>query len=154
MHLRRVSIAGMPEARPENGFAFSAISGRAKSRDFVGSPPVYLSAGTAKLSAQWLSGETLHELEQVTQIGGPFWHQAVDALGYSGVAASVCALELSLVPLLWIPRTRLVGVLLGVLLHLTIPIMMEVATFNAQMILLLSSFAIRDRALSATPTLK
>ena len=110
---------------------------------------VYLSAGTAKLNGPWLRGDTLRALEQLTLIGGPHWQRALALLGYRGIAVSVCALELALVPLLWWPKTRLPAVALGFALHLLlIPSMMEVATFNAQMLLLLALFAVRDHGVS------
>lgn len=111
---------------------------------------VYLSAGSAKLDARWLNGDTLRELEQLTLIGGPHWQRVVALLGYRGTAYSVCALELALLPLLYWKKTRYLGIALGALLHaILIPSMMEVATFNAQMLLLLALFAIPDRPAAA-----
>ena len=78
-----------------------------------------LATGTAKLRGLWLSGTTLRDLERVTWIGGTAWNQAVAMIGYVPLAWLICVTERSLGPLLLFRRTRLLGVAVGVTLHLS-----------------------------------
>lgn len=107
---------------------------------------VYFAAGVAKLNQPWLSGDTLRALERVSWVGGAAFSSAVAHLGYAPLAWLICLTELALAPLLLLPRTRPLGVALGILLHLGVVASMEVSTFTGQMLLLLALFLVRDRA--------
>jgi len=101
---------------------------------------VYLAAGIAKLSTDWLSGATLRGLTEVRMVGGGLWELGVSTLGFSGLAIATATFELGLPLLLVFRRTRVFGIVLGVIFHLTISQTMVVATFTPQMILYLFLF--------------
>jgi hypothetical protein len=101
---------------------------------------VYLAAGTAKLSSDWLSGKTLAQLTALGLVGGRPWQWLVAHVGASPLAIGIAGAELGLPVLLAAPRTRLGGVVLGVALHAGISTAMSVSTFGVEMVLLLSLF--------------
>jgi hypothetical protein len=102
---------------------------------------IYASAGFAKLRGDWLDGSTLASLERIHLVGGPLWSWLVDHLGRPTLAITTCAIELALVPLLAIPRTRIAGIVLGLAFHAFITETMMVSTFGATMALYLLLFA-------------
>jgi hypothetical protein len=73
-------------------------------------------------------------------VGGAMFYRAEAAFGASGIAAGVCAIELALLPLLVVRRTRWIGVTLGVALHLALSTAMIVSIFGALMGLYLGLF--------------
>ncbi|MGC4086859.1 MAG: HTTM domain-containing protein [Polyangiaceae bacterium] len=106
---------------------------------------VYLWAGIAKLNTAWLSGDTFRELTRLTYVGGAVWQRAAELFGFPLLARVVCVSELALPFLLWGRRTRWFAIGAGASLHLGVHATMEVATFGAQMLLLLALFAVPDR---------
>jgi len=101
---------------------------------------IYASAGVAKLDSRFLDGSVLEAFAREGLLTGPAFEAARDAVGIAGLAKAACAVELALVPLLAVRRTRLVGVALGVGLHLALDRAMLVSTFGATMALYLALF--------------
>jgi hypothetical protein len=101
---------------------------------------VYAAAGSAKLDADWLSGRTLAVLERLDLVGGALWLHARTTFGGAALASAVAFVELALVGLLAWRRTRLVGVALGLALHVTLARAMLLSTFSLQMSLYLLLF--------------
>lgn len=101
---------------------------------------VYLAAGLAKLNAPWLSGRTIAALHEHGFIKGALFDAGVSATGVQGLAIGACATELLVPVLLFFRKTRLVGALLAVALHVAIHETMLVATFGGTMLVLLLSF--------------
>jgi hypothetical protein len=101
---------------------------------------VYTAAGLAKLNAVWLSGRTLSALHDTGFVSGALYDAGVHALGVQALAIGACALELSIPALLAHRKTRALGALLAVLLHVGIHLTMLVATFGGTMLVLLLSF--------------
>jgi hypothetical protein len=102
---------------------------------------IYASAGVAKLRGDWLDGSTLAGLERIQLVGGGLWSWLVDQLGRPTLAITSSVIELSLVPLLAIRRTRIAGIVLGLAFHAFISETMMVSTFGATMALYLLLFA-------------
>jgi hypothetical protein len=100
----------------------------------------YAGAGLAKLRADWLSGEGLRAAERSGLFHGPLWRLGRAELGHAGVAVTVCGVELALVALLAIRRTRLAGVVLAVAFHAALDASMTLSTFTAVMLLYVALF--------------
>lgn len=98
---------------------------------------IYAAAGLAKLDADWLSGRTLAQLADANLVTLPF---DPGATGWAVAAAAVAGIELALVPLLALRRTRTAAVVLAIALHAMIDASMMVSTFSATMVLLVSLF--------------
>jgi hypothetical protein len=102
-------------------------------------PSIYFWAAIPKLGGAWLSGSVLR-----TWHGFGLGHNAIgdllmDRLARpSAIAAVVC--ELALVPLLFIARTRIVGIVLAVLMHAIFEAMLHPDVFGWAMIALLAAF--------------
>jgi hypothetical protein len=101
---------------------------------------VYLAAGLAKLSPAWLSGRTLTALADTGFISGPWLDASLRSGGASALAIGACITELLIPLLLVFRRTRVAGIALAVLLHVTIHETMLVSTFGGTMLVLLLSF--------------
>ncbi|HSC88486.1 MAG TPA: HTTM domain-containing protein, partial [Polyangiaceae bacterium] len=101
---------------------------------------VYWAAGLAKCSPAWWSGATLDELHRLGLTSGGLWELARRAVGTQPLAIAACCLELALPALLWIPKTRTLGLVCALALHLGIESSMMVSTFGATMLVLLTSF--------------
>lgn len=97
---------------------------------------IYAASGLAKLDAGWLDGTMLRELAAARLVDP----HLIAAVGAVPLAWSVALVELLLVPALAWPRTRPVGLVIGVVFHLATAQWMMVSTFPATMILLLGTF--------------
>jgi hypothetical protein len=103
---------------------------------------IYAWAALAKVSPEWLSGETLRGLYRVGYLTGPL----ADALFATVVrckveAWAVVVTELALGPLLMHPRTRLVGVAMALAMHAIYEITARPDVYGYVMVTLLLSFA-------------
>lgn len=97
---------------------------------------IYAASGVAKLRGPWLDGTTIAELTRLGLVDA----SVVSALGAANVGRLTCALELLLVPLLAIPRTRAIGVALALAFHLATSQLMMVSVFPVIMAALLVLF--------------
>jgi len=97
-------------------------------------------AGIAKLDPSWLSGRELQQWQALTVVGGPLYANAVGAIVTQGLSCSAAAIELGLVPLLSMQRTRVIGIALGLALHYAFAASMLISTFSVQMALYLMLF--------------
>jgi hypothetical protein len=113
---------------------------------------IYLSTAWEKLrGSDWLDGTALYYVSRLDDLFGHFW--IPDAVLGSLTALrlmtwSVLAIEVSLPFLLWIPRTRRLGILLAVALHLGIEYSMSLFLFEWIMLLGVLAF-VRPEDLSA-----
>ena len=101
---------------------------------------IYFASGTAKLTVDWWSGDSLAVLAHLHQMNGRVWTWSSNAFGFGGLAKLVCFAELSLVLLLSLRATRRAGVVLGFVFHGLVSCVLPVSTFGATMALLLASF--------------
>ena len=101
---------------------------------------VYGATGLSKLDASWLAGRELGLMAEAHLVGGALFYRAEAAFGASGIALGVCAVELALLPLLVVRRTRWLGVMAGLALHLALSTAMVVSVFGALMGLYLGLF--------------
>lgn len=106
---------------------------------------IYMSTAWEKLrGTDWLDGTALYYVSRLDDLFGHFpiptaLLESLPALRL--MTWSVLAIEVSLPLLLWIPRTRRLGILLGVALHLGIEYSMSLFLFEWIMILGLLAFA-------------
>lgn len=116
---------------------------------------IYLASGSAKLGADWWSGDSLAVLAHLHQVSGKVWTMSLRGFGYGGLAKLVCLTELSLVLLLCQRATRRWGVVLGLIFHCLVSCVLPVSTFGATMALLLASFwptRVRSARAESQPT--
>jgi hypothetical protein len=106
---------------------------------------VYAAAGIAKLQPAWIDGTALARVCVVFAFGGGFFELGRDSVGLSGLSIAIAIWELALVPLLAWPRTRVIGVAMGLALHLVLDTSTLVSTFGATMALYLLTFLPWDR---------
>ena len=105
---------------------------------------IYLSTGWEKLrGTDWVEGTALYYVSRLDDLFGHFpiptaLLESLTALKL--MTWSVVAMELSLPFLLWIPRTRRLGILLAAALHLGIEYSMSLFLFQWVMLLGLLSF--------------
>jgi hypothetical protein len=99
---------------------------------------VYGASGLAKLRGDFLDGTTFGVMSDLHLFEGPFAH--LPPAWRAPLAIGTCVTELSLVPLLAWRKTRLVGIALGLALHVGIAEAMMVSTFSVQMALYLALF--------------
>jgi vitamin K-dependent gamma-carboxylase-like protein len=101
---------------------------------------IYVAAGAAKLTPDWLDGRLLRTFASAGLLRGATWDWAVHQLGYAGLAKGACAIELAIPVLLVVRRTRMAGVVLGLAFHLLMDRVMMLSIFPAQMALYLMLF--------------
>lgn len=97
---------------------------------------VYAAAGVAKLTGDWLSGRDVTALADAGLVS----RDLVASLGAQLVAVLSCAVELALVPLLAWPKTRVLGVAVGIAFHVATAATMMVSVFPGVMVLHLLLF--------------
>ena len=106
---------------------------------------VYGAAGLAKLQPAWMDGTALARVSEVYPFGGPLFELGRAAIGLPGLSVAIAVWELALVPLLVWRRTRVLGVVSGIALHVVLDASTLVSTFGATMILYLLTFLPWDR---------
>lgn len=103
---------------------------------------VYAAGGLAKLRSDFLDGTTFGVMSDLHLFEPPLGPLlATSPQLRAPIAIGTCVTELALVPLLAWPRTRWLGIALGLLLHIGISESMIVSTFSLQMALYLMLFA-------------
>lgn len=100
----------------------------------------YGAAGLAKLDPRWLDGTSLRMVAERFPFEGVFWDAGLSLVGHAGMATTIALWELALVPLLAWRRTRVLGVALGLALHVVLDTTTMVSTFGASMALFLVTF--------------
>jgi hypothetical protein len=105
---------------------------------------IYLSTAWEKLRGQdWLDGTALYYVSRLDDVFGHFPIPSAILASLTALKLmtwSVLAIEVSLPLALWIPRTRRIGILLAVALHLGIEYSMSLFLFEWVMLLGLLSF--------------
>jgi hypothetical protein len=108
---------------------------------------VYFWAAFCKLRRDWLDGRTLALFHDEGRLRGPLADFLLATAGRRAFAGTaVAATELSLVALLWLPRTRWLGLALALGLHVSIEIVARPDVFGWAMLSLLLSFVPLARA--------
>lgn len=107
---------------------------------------IYLSTALLKARGDvWTNGTALYYVSRLDDLWGrfPYPHFLFDSLPLIRAQTwTVLAIEVALPFLLWIPRTRRLGVVLGVLLHLGIDYLMNLFMFEWVMIVGLMAFTV------------
>jgi hypothetical protein len=98
---------------------------------------IYGAAAIAKLRGDWLDGSTIAHLARAGLVD----RRLVEAVGAPAIAVAAVAVELALVPLLAIRRTRLAGISLALAFHAVTGATMLLSTFPWTMAVLLVAFA-------------
>lgn len=111
---------------------------------------IYGAAGLAKLDPRWLDGTSLRLIAERFPFEGVFWDAGLGLVGHAGMATAIALWELALVPLLAWRKTRLLGVALGLALHVVLDTTTMVSTFGASMALFLVTFLPWERRLFRT----
>jgi hypothetical protein len=95
---------------------------------------VYAGSGLVKWSPEWFSGEIIEMLYNDKLIKGHFKDFIFKYTSYQMMGIYTVCTETFLIFALWSKKTRKIGILSGIFLHLGIDMMMEVTTFSYQMI--------------------
>jgi hypothetical protein len=135
LHLLWVSVAWLavlPNERPAPRYSLQLLRWQCL--------VVYAATGLSKLDRSWLDGRELQVLAQEGLVQSSVVRQALDLVGTRAAALGVLLVELGLVPLLMVRRTRLVAVAVGALFHLALSASMAVSIFGALMALYLVQF--------------
>jgi hypothetical protein len=122
--------------RPER--AISPASSLALVRAFVLS--IYGWSAIAKLRPHWLDGSVLRVLRDGGFVTGPVRHLLATDLGLHVAAWLTPLVELSLVPLLALRRTRAIGIALACMLHGVFEVSMHPDVFGWILVSLLVAF--------------
>ena len=101
---------------------------------------VYFWAAFCKLRRDWMDGRTLELFYQEGKLQGPLADLLLGTARRRAIAGSAVALtELALVPLLWFRKTRWIGLVMAIGVHVTIEPMARPDVFGWGMLALLLS---------------